>query len=160
ALGFLALMRPNLLVMAPALVLMRQWRCSAAMCATVAAGLVATCLVLPASAWQSYLAVGDQYYRAVDDPWPGPHDRAAPDHTGAVEGMEFGPILPNISCSSFAHLYFVLRNRHGLPILDPVVTNKIILLALAAVLLGLVWRRRGDVPSAMALMIVLSLDTD
>jgi hypothetical protein len=161
ALGVLALMRPNLLVIAPALLLIRQWRSSGAMLATVGVGIAVAFLMLPTSSWQSYLDVGDQYYRAVDDPDMGPDDFPAPAHTGPVEGVQSGNSLTNLSCSSFAHLYYVLRTRFSLPRLDIGLTSKIILACLAALLLALVWRRRGgDVQAAFALIVVMSLDTE
>jgi hypothetical protein len=161
ALGVLALLRPNLLGIAPALLIMRQWRASSAMLATVGVGVATTFLMLPTSSWQSYLDVGDQYYRAVEEPGPGPNDLPAPDHTGPVEGVQFCISLPNLSCSSFGHLYYVLRTRFGLPRLDIALTCKIILASLTILLLTLVWRRRaGDVGSAFALIVVMNLDTE
>lgn len=161
ALGVLALLRPNLLVIAPGLLLLRQWRSSSAMLATVAGGVTAAFLMLPASSWQSYLDVGDQYYRAVDDPEEGPDDIPEPDHVGPVEGMLSANSLTNISCSSFAHLYFVLRTRFGLPRLEIGLTCKVILASLAALLLALVWlRRHYDLGTAFTLIVVMSLDTE
>jgi hypothetical protein len=161
ALGVLALMRPNLLVIAPSLLIMRQWRSSSAMLATVGVGVATTFLMLPMSSWQSYLDVGDQYYRSAEDFGPGPNDFPAPDHTGPVEGVQFCISLPNLACSSFGHFYYVLRMRFGLPRLDIGLTCKIILASLAVLLLALVWRRRaGDVRSAFALIVVMSLDTE
>jgi hypothetical protein len=184
ALGVLALMRPNLLVIAPALLIMRQWRSSSALLATVGIGASATFLMLPTSSWQSYLDVGEQYYRAVEDPGPGPNDLSAPDHVGPVEGVNFCISLPNLSCSSFGHMYYVLRTRFGLPRLDIAVTSKISLASVAVLLLMLVWRRRsswdripilstqapgsesyptkggGAIGSAFALIMVMSLNTE
>jgi hypothetical protein len=161
ALGVLALMRPNLLVIAPALLIMRQWRSSSAMLVTVGVGVATTFLMLPTSSWQSYLDVGDQYYRSAEDFGPGPNDFPAPDHTGPVEGVQFCISLPNLACSSFGHYYYVLRTRFGLPRLDIGLTCKIIIASLAVLLLALVWRRRGgDVRSAFALIVVMSLDTE
>lgn len=161
ALGILALMRPNLLVIAPALLIMRQWRSSSAMLATVGIGVATTYLMLPTSSWQSYLDVGDQYYRSAEDFGPGPDDFPAPDHTGPVEGIQFCISLPNLACSSFGHMYYVLRARFGLARLDIGLTSKIILAGLAVLLLALVWLRRGgDVRSAFALIVVMSLDTE
>ena len=161
ALGVLALMRPNLCVVAPASSSCRNRRSVGAMLTTVAVGLTATFAILPTSSWPSYLGVGDQYYRAVDDPGPGPNDLPAPDHVGPVEGVVFGHSLPDVSCSSFAHFYYIMRTRFDLPRIDLAVASKIILAALAVLLLAAIWRRRrGDVWSGFALIVMLSLDTE
>jgi hypothetical protein len=159
AFGVLALMRPNLLVLAPAMLLMRQWRAPSAMLATIGVGVAATFLMLPTSSWQSYLDVGDQYYLSIQDPESMP-DRFRPTHGKFIEGVEFGNSLPNVESSSFAVLYQTLHERFGLPMLNLALTSKIILLAIACLLLVLVWQRRGDLRSALALSVVLALDTE
>ena len=160
AFGLLALLRPNLLVLAPALLLMRQWRSSSAMLAMVGVGVTAAFLMLPTSSWQSYLDVGDQYYRAVEDPEPGPNDRPGSELTSYVfEGVAFGNALTNVSSSSFAYTYYLLSERYDGPMIDLALTSKILLACLASVMLVLVWRY-GDARSAFALAIVLALDTE
>jgi hypothetical protein len=159
ALGILALLRPNLLVIAPVLLILRQWRSAGAMLTTVGVGIAATAFFLPMSSWQNYLRVGEQYFRAIQDPMSVP-DLPRPLYEGPVEGVQFCFGLPNVESSSFALLYRSLYDRVGLPAIDLALTSKLIMLALAALLLMLVWRRRGDVRSAFALIIVLSLDTE
>jgi hypothetical protein len=161
ALGLLALMRPNLLVIAPALLLMRRWRSAGAMLATVGVGGAATFVMLPCSSWQSYLNVGDQYYRAIQgDPIIAV---PRPPHEGPVEGVEFAGehSLKNVQSSSFATLWRQLHDGAGLPMVDLALVSKTALALIAATLLGLVWRRRGGNPrAAFALLVVLSLDTE
>jgi Glycosyltransferase family 87 len=160
ALGLLALMRPNLLVLAPALLLIRQWRTSSALMVTVAAGVAITFFVLPTSSWQSYLDTGNQYYRAVEDPEPGPNDR--PGHilySNVVDGVAFSEGMPNISSSSFAYAYYLLSHRFGWPMIDLALSSKILLAMVAGLLLALL-RRRGQMPGAFALAIVGALDTE
>src|ERR1017187_7791689 len=154
ALGILALMRPNLLVIAPALLVMRQWRSSSAMLATVGVGVTATALMLPFSSWPNYLGVGDQYFRSIQDPQTVP-DLPQPLYEGSVEGVQFGNSLRNIESSSFALLYRNLHDRFDWPMIDLALTSKIVLAGLAGLLLVMVWRRRGDMRSAFALMVVL-----
>ena len=140
AFGVLALLRPNLLVFAPALFLMRQWRSSSAMLATVAVGVTAAFLMLPTSSWQSYLDVGDQYSRAVEDPRPGPNDRPGPELTSRViEGVEFGNALSNVSSSSFAYTYYLLSEHYHWPMIDLALTSKVLLACLASVMLILLF---------------------
>ena len=124
ALGLLALMRPNLLVIAPALLLMRRWRSAGAMLTTVGVGVAATLMMLPLSSWQSYLNVGEQYYRSVQgDPIVA---IPRPDHEGPVEGVEFAGLhsLTNIQTSSFAALWRKLHDAAGLPMLDLAFVSK------------------------------------
>jgi hypothetical protein len=120
----------------------------------------------------------------VEDPGPGPDDLLAPDHAGPVEGVNFCHSLPNLSCSSFGHMHYVLRTRFGLPRLDIAVTSKIMLASVAVLLLVLEWRRRiswdripilstqatgsesyptkggAAIGSAFALIVVMSLNTE
>src|SRR5262249_9518290 len=117
ALGILALLRPNLLVIAPALLLLRQWRSAGAMLTTIGVGIAATTLFLPMSSWQNYLGVGDQYFRAIQDPVSVP-DLPPPLHEGPVEGVQFCVGLPNVESSSFAILYRSLYDRVALPAID------------------------------------------
>ena len=158
ALGALGLMRPNLLVIAPAFLILRQWRSTSAMLTTVGVALAVTFLMLPTSSWQSYLATGDHYYRYIQDPSYTTVPR--PDHVGLVEGTQFGVALTKVSSSSFAYLWYLADLRFSLPAIDVALTCKIILAALAALLLVLVWLLRGDARSAFALLIVMSLDTE
>ncbi|MBI1830778.1 MAG: DUF2029 domain-containing protein [Planctomycetes bacterium] len=160
ALGALGLMRPNLLILAGGLVLLRRWKTLGAMLPTVGVATALACLMLPTSAWQSYLDVGDQYYVAVDDPEPGPNDRLPPEHEGPVEGVQFGRSLHNVSCSSFAHLYYVLRLRCGWPRLEVGFVNKIILAGMTALMLLLVWLRRREETTAFALIVLMALNTE
>jgi hypothetical protein len=160
ALGVVALVRPNLLVIAPALLLARRWRCGGAMLATVGVGVAVTCLVLPAESWRSYLGVGDQYYRSIEGrPLM---QIPSPEHAGPVEGVTFGAdSLTNIESSSFAQLVRKLHDAFGVPMIDLALTSKLILAGLAATLLVLVWRRRGEeAGSVFALIVVLALDTE
>ena len=142
ALGLLALMRPNLLVIAPALLLARRWRCGAAMLGTFGIGAAATLAVLPMSSWRSYLSVGDQYYRAIQgEPIV---SMPRPAHDGPVEGTEFAGehSLKNIESSSFPALWSKLHENADLPMIDLALVSKAILAILAAILLVLAWRRR------------------
>jgi hypothetical protein len=158
ALGVLGLMRPNLLVFAPALLLLRQWRCGGALMATVAIGGVVAFAVLPTESWRSYLDVGDQYYRAIENPAALPdRPRSAPDSW--AEGVDFDHALRNVESSSFAVLYQSLRDRFGLRNVDLARASKFALVILAAVLLMMAWRAR-DVGAGFAAMIVLGLDTE
>jgi hypothetical protein len=161
ALGVLALIRPNLLVLAPALLLARRWRSGGAMLATVGVGAAAAFLALPLSSWHSYLGVGDQYYRAVQgDPII---NVPRPVHEGPVEGVEFAGAhsLKNIESSSFAALHGKLHENAGLPMIDLALVSKVMLAILAATLLGCVWlRRNGNPRTAFALIVVFSLDTE
>jgi Glycosyltransferase family 87 len=161
ALGLLALMRPNMLVIAPALLLTRSWRSTGAMLATVGVGVAATCLMLPSSSWQSYLGVGEQYYRDIQgDPIIA---IPRPDHEGPVEGVEFAGArsLLNVRPSSFAALWSTLHASAGVPMLDLALVSKAALALIAATLIGLVWLRRGGNPrAAFALIVVLSMNTE
>jgi hypothetical protein len=159
ALGVLALLRPNLIVIAPALLILRQWRMSGSMLATVGAGVAVTALMLPMSSWSNYLAVGDQYYRSIQS-WDSIPDLTRPLHEGPVEGVQFGYSLRNVESSSFALLYLTLQERLDWPTINLALASKIAMGGLAALLLAIVWRRRGDVQSAFALLIVLALDTE
>lgn len=160
ALGILALMRPNLLVIAPGLLLLRQWRSSSAMLAIVSAGVIATLLVMPMSSWQSYLGVGDQYFRKLQDPHAVP-DLRRPFYEGPVEGVQFGNSLPYIESSSFAQLVRTLHEQIDWPMIDVALTSKLIVAATAFLMLTLIWRRRGsDVRYGFALIVVMSLDTE
>lgn len=159
ALGVLALLRPNLLVIAPALLVLRQWRSSSAMLGTVGVGFAVTLLVMPMSSWSSYLGAGEHHFRAAQDPHTVP-DLPRPLYEGPVEGVQFGNALPNLETSSFAMMHLRFHERFDGPILDVALTSKLIVVALAAGLLVLVWRRRGDVRFAFALIVVMSLDTE
>lgn len=160
ALGALGLMRPNLLIIAGGLLILKRWKTLGAMLATIAIVGTITYSMLPTTAWQSYLDVGEQYYRAVDDPEPGPNDRRLPEHVGPVEGVQFHHSLVNVSCSSFAHLYYVLRMRFDLRRLEIALVSKAILAGFAALMMIMVWLRRGEATSAFALMVLLALDTE
>jgi hypothetical protein len=161
ALGLLGLMRPNLIVIAPALLLTRRLRMSGAMLATIAIGVLATLPALPASSWQSYLAVGDQYYRSIQgDPIL---EMPRPQHEGPVEGVEFaGPhSLRNIESSSFAVFWLWLHQVDRVPMVNLALVSKALLAILAATLLALAWLRRNDSSIAsFALIVVLALDTE
>ncbi|HZZ79598.1 MAG TPA: glycosyltransferase family 87 protein [Gemmataceae bacterium] len=161
ALGVLGLMRPNLLVIAPALLLTRRWRMSVAMLATVAVGVLATLPALPASSWQAYLAVGDQYYRSIQGSPIVEMQR--PQHEGPVEGVEFaGPhSLRNIESSSFAVLWASQHDLGLVRMLNLALVSKAILAILASALLALAWLRRNDsLVASFALIVVLALDTE
>ena len=57
---------------------------------TVGVGVMAaTFFMLPAESWRSYLGVGDQYFRAIQDSASVPN-LPTPQHTGPVEGYIFG----------------------------------------------------------------------
>lgn len=157
ALGVLGLMRPNLLVFAPALLLLRQWRAGTSLCATAGIGVAVTLAYVPESSWQSYLDVGEQYYRAIEDPESVP-DRPRPDWDGEVEGVDFKRALPGIASSSFAVLLRTLHDHWNLPMLEVEMTSKLVLIALAASLLALCWRR--DPRTGFAIALVLALDTE
>jgi hypothetical protein len=136
ALGVLGLMRPNLLLFAPGLLLMRQWRGFSALCATVALGVGAAYAALPESSWRSYLDVGDQYFRSIQDPESVP-DRPRPSPHGIAEGTNFDAALPNVESSAFAPAWRALHERFGLPMIDVALTSKIGLVCVALALLGL-----------------------
>src|SRR5205814_1411931 len=123
-----------------------------AMLLTILVGVAATCLLLPMSSWQSYLAVGDQYFRKVQGD-PVLHVER-PAHEGPVEGSLFGSPL-HIESSSFAVLYERLSRHANLPPLDLALASKVILASLAILLLALVWLRRdaGGAP-VFALIVV------
>jgi hypothetical protein len=160
AFGLLALMRPNLLVLAPALVLMPQWRSATSMVATVAIGLSITFLLLPISSWQSYLDTGNQYYRAVEDPEPGDKDRPAPELTSPfVDGVLFRHALPNVSSSSFAYAYYLVSQQLVWPMIDLALASKILLVLTTSALIVLLWLR-GHRSGAFVLAIIGALDTE
>lgn len=160
ALGVLALMRPNLLLLAPALLILRRPRTAAALVATFGVVILATWPLLHPDTWASYLAMGDQYYRWLwapetmpDVPWAA--------HPMTVEGHDFTRALRNVESSSFAVLYQTGREHAGLPPLDLAVASKALLILLGVLLLGtLVVRRRGDPRAALSLVVVLALDTE
>lgn len=161
ALGVLALMRPNLLVMAPALLLARRWRSGGALLGAVGVGVSAALLALPTSAWQSYLAVGDQYYRAIQgEPIV---SMPRPAHEGPVEGTEFAGAhsLKNIQSSSFAVLWSKMHEHWHWPMIDLALASKAALAALAIGLMALVWVSPESNPrGAFALIVVIALDTE
>jgi hypothetical protein len=175
AFGALALMRPNLLCILPALLLVRRWRCAGAMTATIAAGVVAACALLPWSSWPGYIAVGDQYFAQAQD-YDAMPDIPRPAHEGPVEGMWFYSPMTNFRSNSFAPIYrFIdqwlnqfhvvdpagVEYQYGLPDINLALTSKVAMVSLAGLLSGLVWLRRTASPrSITALIIVLSLDTE
>jgi hypothetical protein len=157
ALGALCLLRPNWLVLAPALLVLRQWRCAGSLAATAVVGGALTFAVLPASSWQNYLDVGDQYYRLIQD-WESVPDRPAPTDHRWAEGVNFDCALRNVASSSFAIVWRIMHERYGLPMVDLALVSKLMLGGLAVVLLAFLGRRRGE--SAFALMIVIGMDTE
>jgi hypothetical protein len=160
ALGVLGLMRPNLLLIAPALILLRQWRSVTALTTTVAIGLIGTASYLPPSSWRSYLDVGNQYFRVIQDPDSVP-DQPRPTPTTVAEGSNFSVALPNVESSSFAVFWSTLHESFGVPKIDIALASKLILVLLAAGLLGVLYRNRGgDARFGFALALILSLDTE
>lgn len=155
ALAAAALLRPNLLLAAPALFVLGRWRSgTAALCGFGAIALTTAALMHPDS-WASYVRVGQQYYRTIDAPEALP-DRPPPDHVGPVEGVDFTRALPNVETSSFAVLYRTLSERVRLPDLDLARTSKALLALLAGGLLYALWPRRRDSAPRDALALIIS----
>jgi hypothetical protein len=157
ALAALALMRPNLLLFLPALVLLGCWRAASTMFGVFAACVAATIPFMNSQTWFSYLAMGDTFWR------PQSLDGVPPlGHTGLVEGENF--LLPNWlrASTTFAELYERLQLRLPLPALDLGTTSKILMLVVGALLLLIVFMRRKRYSSsaALALVVAMSLDTE
>src|SRR5262249_38412182 len=114
ALAVLALMRPNLLIFAPALLVLGRWRTGSVMLATFGLGVLSTLVFMPSGTWSSYFSVGDSYYRTIWAPETLP-DFPRPQHEGLVEGIDFGHSLTCIESSSLAVLYQTWQERAGLP---------------------------------------------
>lgn len=155
ALGVLGLMRPNLLVMAPGLLLMRQWRAFGSLTGTVGIGLTIAFLMLPTSSWPSYLDVGEQYYRVLQNP-DAVSDRPRPVEHGRAEGVDFDRALNNVESSSFAVAWQTMRQHADLPAIHLALTSKILMAGLAGLLLIIA----GIGRASFAAMIVLAMDTD
>jgi hypothetical protein len=73
--------------------------------------------------------------------------------------VQFCNSLRNIESSCFSRLYSELRNQFDWPTINLALTSKALLMGLAALLLVLMWRRRGDACCAFAPMVILTLDT-
>ncbi len=179
ALGILALLRPNMLLFAPAFLVLRRWRTATSLIGTFAVGVLVTLPFMPASTWPSYLAMGEQYYRSI---WAGDTmpDIAWAEHPTVAEGFDFSRSLTNVESSSVAVLYESVRQRAGLPHLDLGRLSKALMLLLGATLLVVLWFRanrlrqlpgydetrlltqpvRPPWGEALALMVVLTLDTE
>jgi hypothetical protein len=160
AFGVLGLMRPNLLLFAPALLLMRQWRCASALTTTVVIGIALTASVLPTASWQSYLEVGEQYFRLIQDRDAVP-DRTRFTSTTIAEGLDFGECLPNVESSSFAVLWRSLHQWIGVPIFNVALASKAMLLILVlGMLCVLGWDFGGDRRTGFMVVLLFVLDTE
>jgi hypothetical protein len=161
ALGALALMRPNLLVFAPALLVIRRWRTAVAMCGSFGIGVLATVPAMHPGTWSSYLAMGERYYVWIWVPQSLP-DIAWADHPSVVEGFDFSHSLHNVASSSFAVLYQTWHERGVLPEVDVGLVSKALMVICGAMLLAVlhVRRRQSAAQAALAVMVAFALDTE
>jgi hypothetical protein len=160
--GVAALMRLNYLLIAPAFLILRQWKTGAGAACTFVVGALATLPLMHHDSWRSYLQVGDQYYLTIWDPDRLP-TRPPPDYRGPVEGVDFANHLNDVTSTSFAFLYETWRKAGGLPVLDVGRVSKGFMGVLALTLFGLLLRRRNDpLPPRLTLALILTfaLDTE
>jgi hypothetical protein len=161
ALGVLALMRPNLLLFAPALLVLGRWRSAAATGAVFGAGVLLTVSAMHPQTWPSYLAMGEQYYRLLMDPAALP-DLDRPEHPNVVEGYDYSRSLTNVTSSTFAAVYQTWHQAGVLPGLNLGRASKLLMLLLAATLLGAlcIRRQRRSPHLALTLIVTLALDSE
>ncbi len=161
ALGALALMRPNLMLFAPALAVVGRWRAAATMAAVCAVAVTVTMAIMPAGTYRSYLATGDRYYTAVWNPEALP-DFTYPPTPDVVEGHSFHAALRNVSSTSFGSLYQIGVGDGWLPVIDVGIVSKAVMIGLGVTLLGLLLLRRRSPAQreALALMVTFAIDTE
>jgi len=160
--GIAALMRLNYLLLAPAFLLLRQWKTGLGSVLTFILCVLATLPLLPSGSWQSYLRVGDQYYLTLWAPERLP-PRTPPAHEGPVEDVDFRNALDDVSSTSFAVLYQTWRQGSPLPLVDLGLISKGIMVLLSVTLLGLLALRRNEPPPprlTLALLVAFALDTE
>jgi len=157
ALAVVALLRPNLLLLAPAFLLLGCWRTGCTMAAAFLLGVAATIPFMHPHTWPSYLAMGDRFWKSEVFA-----DLPPLDHKGPVEGQTFTLPTWERASTTLTEFYERLAGRIALPDLNLPALSKVLLAATSGLLLALVFlRRKGFSPrAAAALMVCLALDTE
>lgn len=161
ALSALALLRPNFLLFAPALLVLGFWRSAGTMLGVFAVVVLATVPFMPPSTWSSYVAAGDKFYLLS---WNRTALPSLPpiQHRGPVEGEDFRIPRWERASSTFCDFYQRLASRVRLPRLDLGAVSKGLAAAVGVLLLGLMFirRRSAAAPIALIMMVVMCLDTE
>lgn len=162
AFGIAAAMRPNLMLLAPAFLILGKWRTGLGTALTCAAAVLAAAAASPAGSWQSYLRVGDAYYASVWAPETLP-DIPPPQTNGIVEGYDFACHSQGVCSASFAVFYQHGRQAGVLPAVDLGAVSKACMVGVSVALLALLWLRRKEHYShrlALALILTVALDVE
>jgi hypothetical protein len=163
AFGLAAALRPNLLVLAPAFLVLGKYRSGLGTLLTCAVAVAATLPLSGVCTWQSYLQMGQAHYRSLWDPDSLPK-RPVPPQPAELEGYSTGPVpaLPELYSTSFPAYYEAWRGGLGLPVVDLGRLCGLLMVGLSAALLGLLWlgRRRPPARFTLLLIVVAALDLE
>jgi hypothetical protein len=161
AFGLAAALRPNLLVLAPAFLVLGKFRTGLGTLLSFGLAVAATLPLAGVATWQSYLGMGQTYYCRLADPAPSP-GRPVPELPPSLEGYDPRPALPEVYSTSLPAHYGAWQESAGLPNIDLGLASALAMAALSAGMLVLLWlgRRRPSPRRTLALVMVLALDLE